>query len=472
MQRSGDELRPDTRRWTVRDAIDFEALLRRDTDAEAATFVVAADADRRAVFRAWLERRRVQSVTVLPGERYERGRRVVAWLAVVTGLATGVGVVGGLLARGDAEPINALLFFGGTVGIQLVVLAVAVLAWLLARANVRSQPLRDLLLMLVRTCGRLVDRLDGERRSALRAGWAGIDPRSASLAPLIGCQMLIVTQGFAIAFNVGVLAALLLVYLPFVELRFGWQTTYAIGPEGVDAWVRIVALPWSWIPARLAPDAAQIAATQFTRGQSATTLPAAAAHAWWPFLVCAIVVYGLAVRAALALVATAVLRRRLGRLAFTQPTAHVLWRRLTGPLVVADANVDVLPEAGQVRSTRHDDLRGLLVVDRGLDAASVARIFPDAGGRAFDANIDDDALPAALVAALGATGDRVIVVTSRERDPVVAVADFLRAVAAAARPGVALTVLLIGDESSAGRRAIWSRFVAIHRLAFDVEAVP
>ena len=467
MQRSGDEVRPDTRRWTVRDAIDFEALLRRDDD-EVVDLVVDPSSARRDVFRAWLERRRAQSATVLPGEHYERGRRVVSWLAAGAGFAIGAGLIGGLLARGGSEPINALLFFGGTVGIQLVVLALAAVAWLVGRTDLRFQPLRDVLLIGVRTFGRLVDHLDGDRRSALRARWASVDLRSASLAPLVGCQMLIVTQLFAIAFNLGLLAALLLVYLPFVELRFGWQTTYSIGSAGVDAWVRIVAWPWSWISTALVPDAAQVAATQFARGQSATTLPATAAHAWWPFLVCAIVFYGLVLRTLLAIVAALVLRTRLARLAWTQPAAHALWRRLTGPLVVAEANRETLGDREPVPSACAASGDRLLIVDHEVDSATAERISASAGG-SFVANIDDDALHDDLVAALRGRGDRIVVATTTRRDPVIAVADFLRAVAAVARPGAELTVLLVGDDVAAERLTIWSRFLAIHRLPFGVE---
>ena len=334
----------------------------------------------------------------------------------------------------------------------------------------RLQPLRDLLLVAVRGIGRMVDRLDGDRRSALRARWAAVDLRSASLAPLIGCEMLIVTQLFAMAFNVGLVGAMLFVYLPFVELRFGWQTTYSIGPDGVAAWVRIVSMPWSWIAPGLAPDASQVAATQFSRGQSATTLAATAAHAWWPFLVCAIVVYGFVVRAALAVTAYLVLRVRLARLAWTQPAAHALWRRLTGPLVVAEANEASLPDVVPVSLVRAGGGDCLLIVDNGLEQSTVERILGNALEGSFTANIDDDVLHDDLVAALRGRGDHVVVATSTQRDPVIAVADFLRAVSAVSRPGAAFTVLLVGKDVSGMQKSTWSRFLAIHRLAFGVDS--
>ena len=475
--RSDEDERPSARRWTVCDAIDFEALVQSDDPASG---LVTAATDRRTVFLAWLDRRRAQSPSPSPGERYDRGRRIVRLGAIVVGLVVGVGLAGSLLSRTEAQPVNALLFFGGSVGIQLVVVVLAIVAWLLGKLQVRVQPLRDALLAAAGLFGRLVDRLDGERRTALRASWASLDLRSGRLAPLIACQTLVVTQLFAIAFNVGLLIALLLIYLPFVELRFGWQSTYSIGPDDVAAGVRIVAAPWSWLAPTLTPDAAQIAATRYTRGQAAATLPADAAHAWWPFLVSAIVFYGLLFRAVLALVAASVLRVRLARLDLTHPAANALWRRLTGPLVVSQPNDDRLPDVAPDAARRPSFAADLLVIDDALGArtddvrARIARRCRSEVGRSIVANIDDDALHDDLAAALAACGTSIVVATPASRDPVVAVADFLRALSSAARPGAAVTVVLIGDSNPDAdldaRVTIWSRFVAIRRLRVDVAA--
>lgn len=466
-----DHREPSGARWTVRDVIDFEWLIDREAPV-ADRAVDPGHADRRTVFRLWLDRVRVHVASPSPGETYDRGLRLLRLFAVLMGMALGVVLAGTLLSHNDAEPINALLFFGGTAGLQLAVLLLVGIAWSLGKANVRVRPLQDVLLLVVGLFGRLLDRLDGARRTALQARWAALDLRSGRLAPLIGCQLLVVTQLFAIFFNIGLLAAMLLVYLPFVELRFGWQSTYSYGADGVAAWVQLVAAPWSWISSVLAPDAAQVAATQYTRGQHADTLPIAAAHAWWPFLLCAIVFYGLLIRLVLAGLATLVLRHRLAQPPFTHPAANALWRRLTGPLVVSHANDQRLPEPRLEARPHRTGSVHLLVVDDELggrgDAVRVRveGFFGGHVGPSIASSIDDDALRADVVAAL-ASHDSVIVAIPAERDPLVAVADFVRALIAAARPATEITILLIDGGSA--RLEIWRRFVVIQRLRIGVE---
>ena len=385
------------RRWTVGDVIDFEQLVQRDDVAIGPPGFAPADGeDRSTVFLRWLDARRHDGEAVLPGTTYERGRRVVQAIVGFAGLVVGAGLAGSLLSHRDAEPINALLFFGATVGLQVLVLVAVMLAWLLRRVNVRCPAIDDAMLLFVRAAGRVVDRLDGSRRSSLRARWAALDLRSDRLSPLVGSQMLGVTQRFAIAFNGGLIVAMLFVWLPFTDLRFGWQSTYPIDPGTVDAGVRAVAAPWRWMAADLAPDAAQIAATRYTRGQRAESLPSDAARAWWPFLFCAIVVYGLLLRVALTTMIGATLRRRLDRLTFTHPAANALWRRLHGPLVTAHANDVRLTDGPQVTASSTAARIALLIVD--TDLAPVAervrsRLAAWAGAAmpiGIAADVDDD----------------------------------------------------------------------------------
>lgn len=485
--------RPAARRWTVRDVIDFEHLVHQEgdttsvADRELFTHAIAPAlrpqaGERRLVFLSWVDLLRSRSGPALPGEIYDRGRNLVQAFAMVLGLVVGCGLAGSLLSHSEAEPINALMFFGGTVGLQLVVLLLVGVAWLLRKAKVQIGPLRDATLLLVGLVGRMVSRLNGERRATLRARWAALDFRSEQLAPLVQCQLLVVTQLFAMAFNAGLLAAMLLVYLPFVELRFGWQSTYSLGAGGVDAWVRLVSAPWAWISTVLAPDPGQVAATQYTRGQHAETLPVAAARAWWPFLICAIVFYGLMLRTLLALLARAVLRRRLGRLQFTYPAANALWRRMSGPIVTSEGDDTELPAAQKSAQLRRAVGAGLLVIDNELERheegtrTEAERILRWHIGRSVKANVDDDALRSELVVALREQGESVVVATLATRDPIVAIAGFLRALSAKARPGADITLLLVGEARDGGfapvpeeRLAIWKRFVGIHRLGVGVE---
>lgn len=480
-------------RWSVGDVVDFETLIQREpavSEADVAAWrstIAGADArhrESRAVFLDWLAFARSRDATVAPGTIYARGRRIVTLLVVVLGLASGVGLCGALLSHGDATPVNALLFFGATVGVQLGVLALVVLAGLLRTLGVRARPLQDLLLLAVGLCGRALAHVDGERRTALRARWAALDLHGGRLAPLLTCDLVVVTQSFAIAFNVGVLAAMLLVWLPFEELRFGWQSTYSFTSAGVHAWVDAVAAPWHWIAASLAPDAMQVDVTRYARGQRADTLPADAAHAWWPFLLMAVATYGLMLRTLLAVVAWALLRRRLARVDVATPAANALWRRLAGPLVTSAGGDDRLSDEEAL------DARGaalgadLVLVDDELasriDAirAQIGRASCGPIGPVVATGIDDDALSDAILQALTPDVASIVVVVAASRDPIVAIAAFLRALSTTARRGCRIVVSLAGEPVAEGfapvdpeRGTIWKRFVAIQRLAVGVEGL-
>ncbi|MEO8938341.1 MAG: DUF2868 domain-containing protein [Burkholderiaceae bacterium] len=464
-----------TRRWTVGDVIDFERYVHAEdhpTAAPAAEWLPSRSEDRRIVFLGWLDRVRAGSPVPSPGSVFERGRRLVQAFAIAVGLVFGAGLAGGLLSHHETEPINTLMFFGGTVGVQLVFLLLVGIAWLARIARLRISFVQDATLLLIGLAGRLTRRLDGDRRSALQSRWSELNLRSERLAPLVGCQVLMVTQLFAIAFNVGLLAAMLLVYLPFVELRFGWQSTYSFTTAGVDGWVRLVSTPWSWISAGLAPDASQVAATRYTRGQNAGSLPADAAHAWWPFLLCAIAFYGLALRVALAGLFGVVSRGRLARLSFTHPDATALWRRLHRPLVVTSGGERVLSADAGGDRPRPSGGTDLLIVDEDLASdeglENVRRRFGGRVGCVVTANIDDDALSGVLTAALDRQVGSVAIATSATRDPIVAVAAFVRAVAGRSSKDVEITLLLCGDATDE-RMIIWRRFVGIQRLLAGVE---
>ena len=455
-------------RWTVSDVIDFEHLLAVDARPVEPGFAASAD-DRRATFLAWVRSLRATSATVLPGEHHRRALRLVVALLTVAGCVIGAGLAGSILARHDTEPVNALLFFGFTVGVQIVVLVLVALAGLARAARLRIALAGDVVRLLAAFVGWVASRLDGERRTALHARLVRVDVVSDRLMPLVGCEMLIATQWFAIGFNVGLLAAMLLVYLPFEELRFGWQSTYSFTAGGVERWVHALAAPWLWISPSLAPDATAIEATRFTRGQPAQTLPAGAALAWWPFLISAIVVYGLLVRYLLAGAIAFVLRRRLDRLAFNHPAANALWRRLNGPLVAADPAGPPLPDPAASPVGRAGRGADLLIVDRELAGevdttrSLVERHLGGAATHLVEADIDDDRFDSPYGAAT-----TLVVATRAGRDPIVAIAGFLRALAERA-PDAELTVLLVGDDPQDARLAIWRRFVTLQRLAVGVE---
>jgi len=481
--------------WTLADVVDFEHFLaapEADAAGERMRFGTRiaprlgdpATHERRDVFRAWLDVQRERHAGGLtPGERLRRGESMLCALAWLLGLMFGAGLAGAWLAHGVREPVNAPLFWAATVGLQLLLLALAAAGWLWRRilgAGLAHAGggLHGVLQTLIAGAGGLLRRLPGERRDALRAALGRLALRRETYGALLAAPAVALAQRFGVAFNVGLLFAMLALHLPLVDLRFGWQSTYPISAEQMHRAVHRVATPWRWALPQAQPTADEVAATRYGRGQEAHTLPANAARAWWPFLALSVACYGLLVRAALLLFAKLAQRRALATLRFDHPEANALWRRLAGPLVSAEGGQARLPELApaSAATSQHtagacvalvaqelalddDGLRGALRQRFGWQLAAVHRVA-----------IDDRAAGAMQLAELATLQPRptaLVVVAPANREPIVAVALFLRAVVEAAGPGSEVLVMLTAADTE--RLAIWQRFVQIHRLRVGVE---
>jgi len=482
--------------WTIADLIDFEQLLaspadadedRRIFDTQIAPRIDARSIDDRStVLRAWLDVRRAGAPGVLAGEAYDTGRRSMQAVAVVLGFVVGAGLAGSLLAQGGAEPVNALLFLFWTVGIQWLLLALGALAWALRRAGVDVAPLRALVGFVLSAAASVLRRLPGEQRETLRAALARLKRRGRVDGPLLKWPAFIVMQLFGVAFNLGILFAMLFVQLPFAELRFGWQSTYEPSAEQVKLGVDTLAAPWRWFAPAAQPSLDDIAATRYARGQSAQSLASRAARSWWPFIVLAIACYGLLLRVLMLAGAAVALRAQLGRARFTDPDSNTLWRRLHGPLVSTRGGAALPPAAPDAPRHRTACAAGgscvvLLSEEMSIGDAPLRTLLLDRFGwtvqRVARVSIDDRAA-AAAVAANSPADPRpsgVVIVAPASRDPIIAVALFLRDVVAAAGDTCEVVLLLCGDDAGNAmpvneeRHSIWQRFAAIQQLDIGVE---
>jgi len=282
-------------------------------------------------------------------------------------------------------------------------------------------------------------------------------------------------QRFGIGFNLGLLFAMLALHLPLVDLRFGWQSTYPITAAQMHAAVQVVATPWRWVLPQAQPTAEQIAATRHGHGQRSDTLPPDAAHAWWPFLVLSVACYGLLPRGVLLLGMQALQRRRLAGLRFDHPEANALWRRLAGPVVHTVDSPGPRPGPAAAASPSHAAGSCVALVAQELahdDTGLRATVQQRFGWPVQDLHrlaIDDRHAGAAVLAALPRPLAALVIVVPASRDPIVAVALFVRAVLQAAGPGT--EVLLLVMPADPQRLALWRRFAQVQRLRVGVEAL-
>jgi hypothetical protein len=304
--------------------------------------------------------------------------------------------------------------------------------------------------------------------------------------------MTLIAQSFGIAFNVGALAVLLI--LPSVlKYSFCWSTTLDLGPLALHRVTSVLAWPWSGaFPAAL-PSLALIDATQFdllARAYVGGERPGS--EAWWPFLLAAVVCYGLLPRVALAIVSAVALRRSLARMPFDTPDIEAVLRRLRLPLVETRglaSSVGLTPAPGQI-SAAASPVRALtasecVVVawrDLQLDRTplegwlqrefgwTIRSVLP-AGGADF--SVDD-----ATIRAAAAGGLPIAVAAEAFEPPDKAVRRFLAELRSAAKPGTHVLVALLGstgDPPVIARRQdfeTWSaQLAALEDAYLSVESV-
>jgi hypothetical protein len=171
-------------------------------------------------------------------------------------------------------------------------------------------------------------------------------------------------QGFGIAWNVGVLLALL-ARVVFTDVAFGWESTAAQGPGGMHAIAQALAAPWTWFAPGACPTLAQVEQSWFHYQSGVGALDRAATASWWPWLVGVTVVYGLLPRTLLWLYFWSHLRGGLRNLHFDEPRHRAAWHRLTGPVIRASrAAADETPLPGaptKLVMPRRDEAGCLLI---------------------------------------------------------------------------------------------------------------
>ena len=468
--------------WKIADVLDFEILLSGEARGGDDRQLLAADSDRRTVFRAWLDAQRAEAKATLPGEHFTAGWQTLLTVAVIAGLALGGSVTSALLHYRENEPLNVLDFLAWTLGPQALLLAAGVLLGI-ERRTTRFldgwRPLRTVLdaALLLFSLG--LKRLPGETRTRFRAGFANLSRKREIYGALAAWPAVILTQVFAVCFNAGILATLFL-HVSTQELRFGWETTLKVEDATAARIVATVAAPWSWAP-DAAPTATQIAATRYAPAQRHDTLPGEAMRAWWPFLFYAVACYGLALRTALLVFAAAKLRSSLRALRFDHADANALWRRLSGPTFTPPEETAhiVIPSGGFAENHPHTSGACIALVTHTLapDEAALRQHLATALRwqltQILPVKIDDRHECAAQLDALRAAAPSlagVAIVVPVERDPIVAIALFLRDAIAAAGTGPEVLILLHGPHAlAAARLQFWRDFSAIHGLHLGIE---
>ena len=259
-------------------------------------------AGRAGLLVAWLDALRRAHDGIALGHAVVTGQRLLGYLLVVLGLSAGAGAAGGLLMYDGRTPVNVSTFLLAIVGVQIALLVGLVLSAVAARI-VPDLPfvndVRGLLRFVSRAFEPGIDRLGRALSEEARMRWQVARSRLRTRASLYGgverWLLLELSQVFAIAFNVGVLAMCLrLIY--FSDLAFGWSTTAdALDTATMYEIVKTLAAPWAWLFPDAVPSYELVSQSRFSRLQGGFTAGGSdlLAGQWWRFLIAAVVTYGL-----------------------------------------------------------------------------------------------------------------------------------------------------------------------------------
>ncbi len=298
-------------RWTLGDVLDYEVLLEGDGGRE---WFQSYDGNPRPghVLHSWVRSQRSSNTATLPGPTVERLYRIAAALLAILGLIAGTGLGWGVLAYAGSEPVNLFPALILLVGIPLILTLVSLILNLLPLGGNRSRRLVDRLMKFTRAALAFTRRLgmvDRAHADAVNSGLSRFRGRSAHYSGLVRWSVSLPIQLRTFCFHIGILVAVL--WRGIVQdLAFAWQTTLRVSPESIHSLA--FRISWPWRNLIHPPTVDQVAGSRIVLKDGIAGLNNADLIAWWPYICCAILAYGVLPR--LLLLVYGILRRRLALL--------------------------------------------------------------------------------------------------------------------------------------------------------------
>lgn len=356
--------------WHIEDLVDLEFFLQQIEQEEIIDSPSSRDREiylqriapklpagtapsRRLIVKLWLESRREiekeerGSQSMLPGEIFSQVRRLVAGGLLFAGILSGGWLAASLLSYRGTEPVNVSLYVvllvltqAGLATITTLFLLMRGLHWRVS-GGLPYTLLRSLLIAVLGLMRKkLGERVTGERRAEFAAVIGLLKGRGAMYGSLFFWPFFLLVQTFGVGFNLGALFSTGLRVVG-TDLAFGWQSTLQLSAEAVHRLVRGISLPWSWLlpPDIAAPSLSQIEGSRMVLKDGIYHLSTADLVAWWPFLLLALIFYGLIPRLFLLLVGATAQRRALSLLEFNNSACDRLLQRLERPTVRLDGTV-------------------------------------------------------------------------------------------------------------------------------------
>jgi len=331
-------------RWSLEDLVDLEVAL--EADAELGLNAVEArdpqwaarirqrtpgGSDRSTRIRHWLQfRREAARAEETAGSSVERTGALLGKVLAVSGLVVGIVTTVSVLRYEGESPVNVSGFLFVLILLQMLWALISIFGLFRmgrSRRSVLGSMVKSVWAGVLRKAGQLHESLTASTQS--ESAVRGLQLLWRYHPGMVQFRIARMAQGFGIAFNIGAIGAMFLVLL-IADRAFGWQSTLIQSPEVFHRLTEAVAAPWkSWIPSA-APSLEAVAGSRILLKEGARALATPDLVAWWPFLLTAVIAYGLVPRVGLWLGFVLLERRMLRQKAFEGLRYEDLDDRLNG----------------------------------------------------------------------------------------------------------------------------------------------
>ena len=366
--------------WQYSDIIDLEYFYHQDEDADNSKLHLrdrniflenqnlisdAEELTNRDLVRLWVTKRvrtefsgpDLKSPGTIFGDVYLLARNLAAFKGLLVGLFAGFS----FFTYTGTTPVNVFHFLLLFVVSQLTLVGFFLLACLLRPLlpgfklpSFYSWLFRGLLKRVVSFFHKhWLRTMTAEKRNSVNHAFGMFKARSTVYGTLFYWPLFILSQLFAVGFNIGLLAATLL-KISTSDLAFGWQSTMQFSAEAIHRAVALAASPWSWFisPEKSYPSLAEIEGSRIILKEGIYHLATGNLIAWWPFLVFCLLFYGLFIRLTLFVIGKVMERTAQQNFKLDTPACLALIRRMQTPLVSTQAE----PELRQRTPEKHPGL--------------------------------------------------------------------------------------------------------------------
>lgn len=347
--------------WRVSDLIDLEYFLRQETEEKSGIERdSAATADRRIylefagsntppfsrrdLLKFWLTEKRKREnppggPSQLPGDMFTEAIGLMRMVIIITALLTGITLAWSVLSYRGAAPINIFTCLWVFIFPQVLMLAIlcGVSVFRLLGLSSGKWGIYPLFAALLRRAAIGLksageNRLPGAHRHRTHAAFGMIGSHKTIYGSIFYRPVFILFQVFGVCFNIGLMGGTLFKIM-ITDLAFGWQTTLQAAAKSIHLIVGWISLPWSWLSSlfQAHPTLAQIEGSRIILKDGMAHLATRDLASWWPFLVMAILVYGLLPRVLLLAYGITTQARALKTMDFSHSACDRLVRRMQAP---------------------------------------------------------------------------------------------------------------------------------------------